>query len=269
MPHVSVNSVWLYYEIHGEGFPLVLLHGGDGNSGSWHKQLPVYGKNFKIILVDERGFGQSSAPPCDYDRFSVARDIIGLLGVLGIERAFLLGYSMGGATALRVSLLAPRRIAAMVISGTGSRWMVPESFRRRLVQALPLAEEVGCGGLFERLFVTTVFSERFRAECPDEVRRYRNIVDQNSPTAWIMRVRADLTYEPGDVGPYLGEIGAPTRIICGEHDYNRSRVEGVHERLPNSNFHLMRDAAHAAFYEKPEQFNELVLDFLLPRLPAG
>lgn len=268
MPYVNVNSVRLYYELHGDGFPLVLLHGGEGNSGSWHKQTPVFSGSFKVLLVDERGFGHSSAPPCDYDRFTIARDILGLLEALGMRRVFLLGYSMGGATALRTALLAPQRIAALLVSGCGATWRVSDGFRQRLIQALTWAEAEGCGALFERLFAASVFSETFHAQHPEEVRRYRDICDQNSATAWVMRMREDLSLTPGDITARLHEIRMPTRLLCGEHDYNRPRVESVHQRLPAADLHVFPGAAHGAFYEQPERFNDLALEFFLSHLPG-
>ena len=139
MPHLSLNSVWLYYEVHGSGFPIILFHGGDGNSASWHKQAPVYAQHFQVIIFDERGYGRSSAPPTDYGGHTSANDILCLMEALEISRAFLVGYSMGAATAMRLALLAPSRVAAMVLSGAGSRWTISDGFRHRLVQSLTWA----------------------------------------------------------------------------------------------------------------------------------
>src|SRR5512136_2329595 len=106
----------LYYEIGGEGHPLVLIHGGLVNSGLWDDQFEVFAGQYRTLRYDVRGFGQSKSPAAYYSNHGDLRD---LLDFLGIERARVLGLSMGGAIAIDFTLTYPDRVAALLPAASG------------------------------------------------------------------------------------------------------------------------------------------------------
>jgi pimeloyl-ACP methyl ester carboxylesterase len=116
---VTVGDVELYYEIHGEGPPVVLIHGLAGDCGAWAPQINVLESGYKIIALDNRGAGRSSAPDYPYTTRHFADDTVGLMDALDItEPAHVIGRSMGGAIAQEMGINYPDRVRSMLITAS-------------------------------------------------------------------------------------------------------------------------------------------------------
>ena len=116
---VKVNDINMYYEIHGEGFPLVMIQGIGQSSLMWPPIfLDEVSKSFKIIIFDNRGAGRTDKPDIEYSIKMFADDTIGLMDALNIERAHVLGYSMGGIIAQELVLNYPKRVEKLVLCST-------------------------------------------------------------------------------------------------------------------------------------------------------
>ena len=127
MPRVRVNDIELYYEAHGQGYPVVFLHGFVGTVNMWHPQVSLLSREHRFIIYDARGHGQSESPP-SLDQYSadiVVEDLVQLLGALGIEKAVVGGLSMGGYQSLRFYLHHPRTVAALILMDTGPGYRNP------------------------------------------------------------------------------------------------------------------------------------------------
>ena len=111
------NDVELYYQIHGEGTPLILLHGGLGHSGHWTNQLSVLSENYKVITVDSRGHGRSTMTEQQIGFALMGSDIVAVMDYLEIERAHILGWSDGGNIGLYLAIHHPERLIKVVASG--------------------------------------------------------------------------------------------------------------------------------------------------------
>ncbi len=119
MAKIEVGDVELYYEIHGEGPPVVLIHGLAGDCSAWAPQIGVLEKDYKVIALDNRGAGRSSAPDYPYTTRHFADDTIGLLDALDIaEPAHVIGRSMGGAIAQEMAINYPERVRTMLITAS-------------------------------------------------------------------------------------------------------------------------------------------------------
>src|SRR5216684_3865761 len=115
----EVNGTTLYYEVAGQGHPLVLNHGWLGNQRFWDDQFEAFAQHFKVVRYDIRGFGDSGKRKRGMEPFSMERDLRGLLQFLGIEKTFLLGLSMGGALAIDFTLQYPEMVDALVTVAAG------------------------------------------------------------------------------------------------------------------------------------------------------
>src|SRR5947209_274318 len=112
MNFVDVNGAQLRYEVRGEGYPLVLLHGGLADMRMWDEHMEPLSRRYRVIRFDMRGFGESVMPP---GPFAFHEDVAGLLHALGITRAFILGLSFGGKIALDFTLEYPELVHALIL----------------------------------------------------------------------------------------------------------------------------------------------------------
>jgi pimeloyl-ACP methyl ester carboxylesterase len=154
---LKVNDVRLYHEVRGSGPPLVLITGLGASLWLWEEQLPALAEHFTTIAFDNRGVGRSEAPEGPYTIVQMADDVAGLLDALGIERAHVLGFSMGGFVAQEFALRHPHRL---VLAATGDL-LVPVENARILAQRIPGS----------RLIVYEGFGHQFNVEAHERFNR--------------------------------------------------------------------------------------------------
>ncbi len=120
MPIADIGPVKINYEEHGQGTPLMMILGLGQNIATWGYQVSEFSKYFRLIIFDNRDSGKSSRCTETYTTRAMARDCIGLMDYLGIDRTCLLGTSMGGMVAQEVALLAPERVLKLILTSTTS-----------------------------------------------------------------------------------------------------------------------------------------------------
>jgi len=118
MPKAKIGKIQLYYEEHGNGPPLVMILGLGQSIATWGLQVSELSNHFRIIVFDNRDSGKSTRCTKAYTTQDMARDVLGLLDHLGIDRTHLLGTSMGGMIAQQIALLAPERIMSLILAST-------------------------------------------------------------------------------------------------------------------------------------------------------
>jgi len=263
MSNAKVNGVELYYEVYGEGDPFVLIHGADATLKNWSKQVFVFSKKHQVILYDNRGFGRSEAPEKGYSRDIYADDLHGLLHHLGIHKASILGYSMGGGTALSFTLKYQEMVKALILVDTGTGgFTIDEERRKRMLTSMELAKTRGMGEVFD--LTMDVFSPDFMKSYPEEVNRYRTFFAENSAESYVRRAQESLSNPnpPQDLAPRLSEIKVPTLLIFGELDTAFPNADLFHKGIPHAQLLSIPNCGHATYFEQPELFNETVLKFL-------
>jgi len=120
MSEAKIEDIQIHYEEYGEGPPLIMILGLGQDMATWEFQISDFSKHFRIILLDNRDSGKSSSCSETYTTETMARDTLGLMDHLGIERTHLLGTSMGGMIAQQVALIAPERVISLVLASTTS-----------------------------------------------------------------------------------------------------------------------------------------------------
>ena len=253
MPTASVNGIELYYESHGDGSAVVLLHGAAGNHLSWFQQVPVISERFRCVTLDHRGFGASA----DATSESGARfvdDLEALLDALGVREVSLVAQSMGGRTALGFAVRHPDRVRALVLADTSASIEWPE-LTERLAQ---LREERGgnAGALTSR-----AIGRRFRTRNPVGAFLYEQVAGQNPPGA---ADRARGAKAVPVTREQLAALEVPTLFIVGGDDVLTPPeiLRTMHAALPGSTLIEVPGCGHSVYFEQPDVFNAAVLDFI-------
>jgi pimeloyl-ACP methyl ester carboxylesterase len=259
---VTINGARIHYERSGKGFPLLLIHAGIADSRMWEPQAKAFANEFDMIRPDMRGFGESELPPAPY---STRADIIALLDHLGVDRAHVVGCSMGGTVAIDLTLENPDRVAKLVLVGSGvsgSNLGEADSALFADVEAADKAGDIDAVNRAEvRLWVDG--PRRPEGSAPAAVREL--VLDMNGRSLqsdWASAAHQSL--EPPAI-ERLEAITAPTLVIVGDEDlpHAAANAEVITSRIPDSRSVIITGAAHLPSLEHPEEFNRVVLDFLL------
>ena len=254
MPWASINGIRLYYHAYGRGPALVFAHGAGGNHLSWWQQMPYFAQRYRCVVFDQRAFGRSTDGPDAAGRRAFADDLRQLLDQLNIESAAIVAQSMGGRTAVGFALRNPGRVRALVLAGTTGGAVNDEL---RSLQAAHRRTPAGRRSLAQR-----AISPRLRRERPELAYLYRLIGRLNPP-----RPRDFLAPIPGYRGSSaqaLAALGIPILFLVGADDSITPPhiVRMAHEQVPDSQFDVIEDAGHSAYFERAETFNRRVAQFL-------
>ncbi len=266
MTRISVNDVHLNAEVAGEGPPILLLHGFTGSAATWTTHIAAW-HGFTTIAVDLLGHGDSDSP-ADHERYRMERcvdDLIALLDHLDIERAAVLGYSMGGRIALQLALHSPGRFSALVLESAspGIEDAAEREARVRSDAALADAiERDGIAAFVDRWETLPLFSTQ--AKLPDAVRnvlRRQRLSSDPGGLANSLRGIGAGAAEP--VFDRLTELRMPVLLITGALDENYcSLARRTAAALRSQRHEVVPDAGHAVHLEQPETFAEAVRSFL-------
>lgn len=237
--YLTLNGNSIYYEIQGQGEPLLLLHGGLSHSGAWHQQVAALKPHFQLILMDSRGHGRSSLNAEQISYAAMADDVIGLLNALKIKRTHLLGWSDGGIIGLEIAIRAPERLGKLIAFGT--------NYHQAGVRA-DLAENKRFGEYF------AACAKDYQALSPTP-QHWQKFLD-NIMTMW--------TSEPNFSVEELRGIRSEVLVLAGaqEEAIKITHVESMAQLIEQSTLTLIPETGHFAHWDKPDEFNTIVLDFL-------
>jgi 3-oxoadipate enol-lactonase len=250
MPHAKINGIDLYYETHGAGAALVLAHGGGGSHMSWWQQVPAFADNYQVVTFDHRGFGHSQEAADGPGANAFVEDLRGLLDHLGIEKATLVGQSMGGWTVLGFATTYPHRAHSLVLCDTtaGMDDADVHAEQKRIAGR-------ASGGLIPRAFAPD-FGEREPALhfLYSEINRLNNLPEKLLAGLFHLRFSPD----------QLVQHRIPTLMIWGEQDMliPASAMELMKRRVPHARTALVRGGGHSVYFEKGAEFNSILSDFL-------
>jgi len=262
---VRTNGQEIYYEIHGDGPPLVLVMGIGYDSSLWTlQQVPALSTRFQVVILDNRDAGRSSRANHPYTIADMADDVAGLLDALDIQRTHLLGLSMGSMIGLEFALRHADRLDRLVLTGTGAapaQSAVDPIHIWNWVKSNDPSGEVFGGQQFTWLFSSAFL--RNKQAVQETIALLASNPNPVQPEAYDRQAQAYLRFDALD---RLGGIKAPTLVIAGEQDLltppwvSREVADGI----PGARFEIVKGdgSSHVMPLERSDDFNELVLGFL-------
>jgi len=263
--YVDLGDGKLYYEIEGKGETLVLCHAGFVDSRMWDGQWDAFTQHYRVLRFDMRGFGKSDPATGPVSR---RQDLYRLLQELGIERAHVLGCSMGGEMAIDFTLEHPEMVLSLVIvSGTPGGFEMkgePPSQILEMLQAIEQGDLERVSGLQIRLWVDGIYRQ------PEQVDpRVRKLASEMNRIAvengtWARADANPLNPLNPPAVKRLAEIDAPVLVLAGSLDHPEvlRAADLLAKGIRNTKKIILPDSAHVPNMEKPAEFNQVVLDFL-------
>ena len=257
MPIARSGDADISYEITGQGDPLLLIMGFLADSRMWILQLPALEPHFRCITFDNRGVGNSSRPPGPYTMEQMAADAIAVLDDAGIEKAHVLGVSMGGAIAQHVALKAPERIRSLALAVT---WCAPNTWMEHLSATGRALADLGQETV-ARSTLLWLFTPAFVINQPEMVAVIEQmIVDFQPPVeTYANQLAAVLEHDTRD---QLAGVTAPTLVVSARRDIMVPPELGeiVAKAIPKARFQLL-EGAHGVNAENASEFNRVLLEF--------
>ena len=262
---VHTNGQDLYYEIHGDGPPLVLVMGIGYDSSLWTlQQVPELSTRFRVVLLDNRDAGRSSRADHAYTIADMADDVADLLDALDIHQTHLLGLSMGSMIGIEFALRHANRLDHLVLAGPGAapaRSAIDPIYIWNWVKANDPSGDVFGAQQFTWLFSSTFL--RNQQAVQDTIALLDSNPNPIEPEAYNRQAQAYLQFDALD---RLGGITAPTMVIVGEQDLLTPPwvAREVAGGIPGARFELItgNGSSHVMPLERPADFNQLVMSFL-------
>ncbi|MER5460066.1 alpha/beta hydrolase [Streptomyces sp. NPDC002668] len=277
--HHVVHGYRRAYRIAGDGPAVLLIHGIGDSSATWVDLMPGLARRYTVIAPDLLGHGASDKPRADYSVAAYANGMRDLLGVLGIDRATLVGHSLGGGVAMQFAYQFPERTERLVLVGAGGVGGEVNPVLRAvsvpgadlLLSALSLPGMRRATGLFTRLI------RRLDTDLGQDAPELLNLVDAlpdaTSRSAFIRTLRAVVDWR-GQVVTMLDRCyltqGMPTLLLWGSRDgvVPMQHAYGAHDAMPGSRLEIFEGAGHFPFHADPARFLALVEDFIETTRPA-
>ena len=241
--YAEVHGIKMYYEVHGEGRPVVLLHGGTSTiQASFAEQIPVLARNHRVIAIEQMGHGHTgdvAGRELSYE--GMTEDTAALLVHLGIQNADVIGWSDGGQLALRLAFTHPELVRRVVASGVGLGADTPQM--QQAMRALS--------------------ADRWSAQVRDEYAR----VSPDGPQHWPVffdKVRTMWAKPSWGISEQeLGKIKASVLIVGGDRDFTRvEETTRIYRMIPGARLAILPGTDHFTFQKRPGWLNAMILDFL-------
>ncbi|MDO9254717.1 MAG: alpha/beta hydrolase [Bacteroidales bacterium] len=234
--YLDVNGIKMYYEIYGQGEPLLMIHGNGGSISSFINQIPYFSKKYKVIAVDSRAQGKSEDLQDSLSFEMMADDFSALLDKLKIDSCYVLGWSDGGINGMLLAMRHPEKIKKLAITGA-NLW--PDSAAISAVDYL--------GGL-----------------------NYYNALGKEPQTPNVVHTRKLVkldTFEPHITCEQLQQIKCPTLVIGGDHDIILTEhTMLIAKSIPGAYLWILPNSSHSTLIDYKDQFNKTVDDFFRDRL---
>jgi 3-oxoadipate enol-lactonase len=257
---LEVNRAKLYYEIHGQGEPLVMIQGCGGNITMWESQIELLSKHFQLIVFDNRGTGRSQVTPGDYTIQMLAQDTASLIGQLRIEKAHILGWSMGGMIAQELAIARPDLVDKLIISASASKF--PESSIFLWKGFLDLLRHQQYESL-SRWHMSLCFSANFFNNAEVVAATLNGLMNLPYPVTaegFTSQTAALFNY---DRQGQLQNIQTPTLVLGAQEDgfFPVNIVRKTAAEINNAKVQIL-PGSHLYYIEYPVEFSQAVTAFL-------
>ena len=253
---LEVDGERIYFESTGEGDPVVLCHGLGGNHGAWWRVVPELAAHHRVVTWDQRGFGNSTRQTGRYGPEVAVGDLAALVDHLELERAQIVGQSMGGWVAMGFALRHPDRVRSLVLTDTLAGVFTDEvlaALRPRKPGGFDQTDDLGRH---------PALGARFCAEHPELAFLYRQLsgMGDKPEDAEVFGMLAEMRVPPDA----LGAIGWPVLLVVGEEDdlCPPAAMAHIAGRIPGAGFEVIAGAGHSPYFECPDAWLAAVAPFL-------
>jgi 3-oxoadipate enol-lactonase len=258
----EINGALIHYRREGAGFPILMLHAGIADSRMWQPQVDAFAKHFDVIRPDMRGFGDSELPP---GQWTPRDDLLALMDELRLKPAHLVGCSMGGSLAIDFAIDHPERVSKLVLVGSGVSGQKQDPRHEGLYAEVMAADDRNDMKAVNEaeMYLWLDGPYRPRGYVAGPLRElFLDMNGRNLNAEWDKSPMQAL--EPPAIDR-LGEITAQTLVIVGDADLEPTRdtADMLAASISGARKAVIHDAAHLPNLEHPEEFNRIVLDFLV------
>lgn len=239
---IKLGDITMYFEAHGAGEPLILLHGGFGSADIWNNQIPAFSEHYYVIAPDSRGQGRTTDSDAPFSYHLMAEDTIRLMDYLGIEAAYIVGWSDGGNIGIDLAIHHPERVKALVAFGANIN---PAGYQ---------------DGFLDYVRNATVEDIKLMVG----IEYLQMMPDPERLPIILEKIKTLYTTEPDFTAKELAAITAPTLILDGQNEtaIRLDQPQKIAESIPNAQLIILPNAGHSAVTENPAAWNKSVLDFL-------
>lgn len=257
MPFTKTLNIRLYYEVHGQGEYLLLLHGLGSSTQDWEYQVKALSTQYTVITMDMRGHGQSDKPDQTYSMIQFATDVANLLDELKIKKTHVTGISLGGMVALQFATDFSQRVNKLVIVNAAADYKI-RTLRQRtdVIKRFAIVRLFGMRKIGEVLANKLLPADTLARQRTQFIERWAN----NDKRSYMASMRAIVGWSVEDK---LSAIQTPVLVISSEYDSipleNKQRLVDC---LPRAKLEILKGLHHAAPVEDPESFNRTLLSFL-------
>ena len=266
MPIADVNGINTYYQVQGRGEPLLLIMGLSGDHGAWFFQVRAFKPHYTVITYDSRGIGRTGRPVAPSSIRDLADDAVGLMDHLGVDKAHVLGVSMGGMVAQEIAINYPDRVSKLILGCTTAGGEHTDDMHPALAKALGIKGEVTRDDLESEDFgrwlgpiMSLSFNKwRYRIPLWFLAKSYLRRVGVRGTVGQLRAIMGHTTEDR------LHLIQAPTLVMAGTKDrlVLPRRSEAIASRIPGARLVMVKGGSHAFQAEMRIQFNREVLSFL-------
>lgn len=238
--YVEHDNARIWYAVYGSGPPVILLHGGLGNSGNWGYQVPaLVDHGYRAVVIDSRGHGRSTRDERPFSYALMGTDVVAVMDKLHLERAALVGWSDGACTALVLAAHDPARVAGVFFFACN----MDPSGAKEITEFAPI---------LQRCISRHRQDYKDLSATPDQFDTFADAVSLMQST------------QPNYSAHDLAQISVPVVIVQSEHDefIKREHAEYLARTIPHAQFVSLEGVSHFAPLQRPEQFNAAILAFL-------
>lgn len=257
MAYFEHRGCRLYFEEHGEGSPVLLIHGLGSSTLDWELQIPALAAHHRVVALDVRGHGRSDKPRQRYRIADFAGDVAALIEHLQLPPVHLVGISMGGMTGFQLGVDQPQLLRSLTIVNSA-----PEVKAKKLSDYLQIAKRWTLARLLP-LETTAKALARLLFPKPEQAELRRKVEERwprNDKRAYLASLDAIIGW---GVRERLGRITCPTLVISADRDYTPvAQKQAYVDELPDARLLVIDDSRHATPLDQPERFNRSLLAFM-------
>ena len=262
MTLARIGNADIYYELIGRGAPLVMIRGLGSNADHWYEQIPALVENYQLLIFDNRGVARSTDPGGAFTIADMAADTVALMDAVGIQRAHIMGLSMGGMIAQEIALNAAEKVNSLILAAThcgGDNQVGPSAEVAKL-----LSDMVYVGTDEAKMAAAAcLFAKQTLETSSDIIHRYVEVSLQFPASTQIVQKQWEAVMGH-DAWSRLPNITAPTLALTGSEDVliPPENTTILAERIPNARSVVIDGGGHQVFVEKPEHCNQAIMKFL-------